>query len=107
MQSALLGRTAFCPRVVAQRTPCQRGSSMVVRAAAAVDEVTGLKTMRKGVKEVGSLQQDCSWQLQARGLPQQHGTYAAGVMAALEFACAVPCDGFQNCADALYGHVAG
>jgi hypothetical protein len=28
---------------------------MVVRAAAAVDEVTGLKTMRKGVKEVGFL----------------------------------------------------
>jgi magnesium-protoporphyrin IX monomethyl ester (oxidative) cyclase len=54
MQSALLGRTAFCPRVAAQRTPCQRGSSMVVRAAAAVDEVTGLKTMRKGVKEFSS-----------------------------------------------------
>lgn len=56
MQTALLGRTAFCPRVAAQRTPCQNRSSrqqMVVRAAAAVDEVTGLKTMRKGVKEVG------------------------------------------------------
>jgi hypothetical protein len=69
MHSALLGRTAFCPRVVAQRTLCQRGSSMVVRAAAAVDEVTGLKTMRKGVKEVGSLQQDSSWQLQAPAFP--------------------------------------
>ena len=66
MQSALLGRTAFCPRVAARRTPCHRGSSMVVRAAAAVDEVTCLKTMRKGVKEVGSSQQDCSWPLQER-----------------------------------------
>ena len=106
MQSALLGRTAFCPRVAAQRTPCHWGSSMVVRAAAAVDEVTGLKTMRKGVKEVGSLRQGCLEHLQARAFQYQHCTGAAGATAALSLACAVPLDGFQNCADALYGHVA-
>lgn len=86
MQSALLGRTAFCPRVAAQRTPCQRGSSMVVRAAAAVDEVTGLKTMRKGVKEVSSLQQGCAWPLQERAFPYQHSISAAGATVAPESA---------------------
>lgn len=59
MQTALLGRTGFCPRVAAQRTPCQsqsaRQSTMVRAQAVATDNETGLKTMRKGVKEVSNL----------------------------------------------------
>ncbi len=54
MQTALLGRTGFCPRVATQWTPCQRQNArrnMMVRAQEA-DAETGLKTMRKGVKEV-------------------------------------------------------
>jgi magnesium-protoporphyrin IX monomethyl ester (oxidative) cyclase len=57
MQTALLGRTGFCPRVAAQRTPCQRQNARhntMVRAAASADSETGLKTMRKGVKEASS-----------------------------------------------------
>ncbi len=61
MQTALLGRTGFCPRVGGRRAACQHQRvrhSMVPRAqAVATDTETGLKTMRKGVKEVGCWEQ--------------------------------------------------